>query len=438
MSQRARRARGRRPSAARGLDCVPAMSLDVTPAEAALTDPTATGPAVALPRGTLWLMAIACGASAANIYYNQPLLGDFAKSFGASAFGAGLIATAAQVGYGVGLLFFVPLGDRLERRRLVLALTGACAVLLVATALAPTLPALIACQLLVGVTAMSAQLLIPLAVDLTPPAQRGGTVGTLMSGLLLGILLARTVAGVVGDHVGWRWMFGLAAVVMLALAGALYRGLPRRAPTLALSYGQLMASLVVLLRTQPTLWVASVVSAISFGCFTGFWTVLSFLMAERFGRGATEAGLFGIVGVIGALGAPLAGRLTDRRGPTVTVAVALALTIASFALMWGWATLAGLIVGVLLMDLGVQSIQVAAQSTVIALVPDARSRVNTLYMVARFVGGAAGSAIGAAAWTGHRWPGVCAAAIASLVVASVVHLGGTAWIARRADRGARP
>lgn len=367
-------------------------------------------------------MAAACGASAANIYYNQPLLGDFARDFHASDFRAGLVATAAQVGYGVGLLFFVPLGDGVDRRRLVLILTLACAVALAGTALAPSLGALIAMQFVVGICAMAAQLLIPLAVDLTPPELRGRTIGTLMSGLLAGILLARTVGGFVGEHFGWRAMFGLASAMMIVLAALLARGLPHApAPAERIRYLALMRSLPGLLRAHPRLWDASFVSAVSFGTFIGFWTVLSFLMADR-GRGAGEAGAFGIVGLIGALGAPLAGRLSDRRGTSFTIACALVLTIASFGLMWAWATMAGLIVGVLAMDLGVQSIQVAGQSTVMSLSPAARARLNTLYMVARFAGGAIGSAVAAALWTTYRWPGVCCGAIVALSVGLIAHV----------------
>lgn len=398
------------------------MSLDITPAEAGLADPSANA-VTELPRRTIVLMAAACGVSAANIYYNQPLLGDFARAFGATQFRAGLVATAAQVGYGLGMLFLVPLGDSVDRRRLVLGLTLVCALALVGTAFAPTLGVLIVMQLLVGACAMSAQLLIPLAVDLTPAPLRGRTIGTLMAGLLAGILLARTVGGVVGDRAGWRVTFGIAALAMVALAIALARGLPRVAPPAdRLGYGALMRSLPTLLRDHPPLWAASIVSAVSFGCFIGFWTVLSFLMAERFHRGASEAGLFGIVGLIGALGAPLAGRLSDRRGTSFTIVVALLLTIASFALMGSWVTFAGLIVGVLAMDLGVQSIQVAGQSTVMALAPAARGRLNTLYMVARFTGGAAGSAIAAALWTRYRWPGVCGGAIVALSLGLIVQI----------------
>ncbi|HEX8322385.1 MAG TPA: MFS transporter [Tepidisphaeraceae bacterium] len=370
-------------------------------------------------------MAAACGTAAANIYYNQPLLGDFAKQFNVDPSRAGLVATASQVGYGIGILFFVPLGDLLERRRVVLTLAYACTLLLVCTGAASSLTMLIIAQGLVGITAMSAQLLIPLAVDLSPPHKRGHTVGVLMAGLLCGLLLARTLGGFVGDHFGWRAMFYLAAGIMFATGVVLHLTLPHRRPTLSMNYGQLMTSLIDLLRTQPTLRRASLISGASFASFTAFWTTLSFLMHDRFGRGATEAGLFGVIGLAGALAAPLAGKLSDRRGPAFTVTIAMLLSIASFVLMAGWVSIAGLIVGVLLLDLGVQSVQVAAQSEVMALVPDARSRLNTIYMVARFIGGAAGSAAGAFAYTHGGWTATCAAAIGVLVVGTIVHLAGT-------------
>lgn len=397
------------------------MSLDITPAEAELVSPNCEPAVRPIASRTLGVMAAACGASAANIYYNQPLLSDFARYFHATDGYAGLVSTAAQVGYGVGLFFFVPLGDLLERRWIVLTLVFSCALLLVGAAVAPTLALLVLFQLLVGITATSAQLLIPLGIDLTPPDRRGHTVGILMAGLLCGILMARTVGGLVGDHFGWRAMFGLAAGVMMLLGIVLHFELPHRPPSLRMSYPTLMRSMLHLLRTQPPLWIAGGVSGLSFGVFTLFWTALSFLMAEHFGRGASEAGLFGIVGLVGALAAPLAGKLSDKRGSAFTVTVALICCLAAFGVMWAWITIAGLIVGVLLMDLGVQSIQVAAQAKVMALVPDARSRMNTLYMVCRFIGGAGGSAIGTAAWTLARWPGVCAAAIGMVVTAILVH-----------------
>ncbi len=401
------------------------MSLDVTPAPTPIDDPSRPdAPPAALPRRTLWVMSAACGVTVANTYYNQPLLSDFATGFHAAPAAAAVVATAAQVGYGTGMFFLVPLGDLVERRGLILAMTWACAALLVGMATAPTLGVLIGCQLLVGAATCGSQILIPLGIDLTPPNKRGDTVGSLMAGLLVGILLARTAAGFLGDAVGWRATYALAAVAMVANGFVLRAELPHRPPTLRLPYLRLLHSMLYLVRTHPPLWSASVVSGLSFAGFTAFWTTLSFLMHDRFGYGSTAAGLFGVVGVGGALAAPLAGRLSDDRGPAFTVTLSLAASAAAFLAMWRWTTIPGLVVGVLLMDLGVQSIQVAEQSLVMALEPAARSRLNTVYMVARFMGGAGGSMLGAAAWTRGGWPGVCGVCVALVAAAVAVHLLG--------------
>jgi predicted MFS family arabinose efflux permease len=268
---------------------------------------------------------------------------------------------------------------------------------------------------------MGAQVLIPLAIDLSPVEKRGHTVGILMAGLLMGILLARTVSGFLGDLLGWRATYLMSAGVMAVMWFVLRSSLPHRAPSLKMSYPRLMHSMLDLLVTQPKLWVASAVSALTFASFSGFWTTLSFLMKVKFDRGAKEAGMFGIIGVAGALAAPIAGKLSDKRGPGFTVFIAVLISILAFALMGFWVSVTSLIIGVLLMDMGVQSVQVAEQATVMALVPDARSRMNTMYMVARFMGGAGGSAICAFMWTKYRWTGVCAANAGMLVAAMAVH-----------------
>ena len=396
------------------------MSLDVTEAEVLLASPGAAA-TDALPRATLWIMAAACGAAVSNPYYNQPLLDDFAHYFHATPARAALVSTAAQVGYGVGMFFLVPLGDLVERRKLILALVWACVVVSVGMALAPTLAVLIELQLLLGAAACMSQVLIPLGIDLTPPSQRGRTVGTLMAGLLCGILLARTAAGFLAQLRDWRTVYEFGAGLMFVTGFVLMARLPHRPPTLSMPYGRLLASMLHLLRTQPRLWTASLVSGLSFAGFTAFWATLSFLMKSHFHMGAAETGLFGIVGLAGAMGSPLAGRLSDRHGPIFTVLWSLVISAVAFIIMWKWITIAGLIIGVLLMDLGVQSIQVAEQSAVMSLVAEARSRINTLYMVARFTGGAGGSALGALAWVRFGWGGVCGMSLGLIALALVVN-----------------
>jgi predicted MFS family arabinose efflux permease len=401
-----------------GFDAISSEGVLVLPDEA---EPTGTSDR------TLWIMAIACGTFTANIYCNQPLLGDLAKYFHASDTAAGMVATAAQLGYAAGIFFFVPLGDLIERRRLVLSLSIACFVSLLCAAAAPVLWMLVVCQLIVGITTVSAQVLIPLAIDLAPTNRRGHTVGVLMTGILAGILLARTVAGFVSDALGWRSTYLIAAVVVVVMISVLAAALPHRPPTLRTSYPRLMHSMIELLRHQPQLWISAAMSGLTFATFIGFWATLSFLMADQFHRGASAAGMFGIIGIAGALAAPVAGKLADKRGPAFTVTVSVIIAILAFIIMGVWVTIPGLIIGVLLMDLGVQATAVSEQSTVMALVPEARSRLNTLYMVCRFVSGAIGSALCVAAWARYRWTGVCTVNLILLLLAMTVHLLGCRW-----------
>jgi predicted MFS family arabinose efflux permease len=368
------------------------------------------------------MMACACAATVANIYYNQPLLENFARFFRITASQAGLVATASQIGYGIGLLLFIPLGDLIERRTVILALAYTCSGLLVTTALSNSFWMLVGAQFFVGVSSVSAQLLIPLAVDLSPPAQRGRMIGALMAGVLCGILLARTISGFVAQYLGWQAMYWAAAVIMLATGAMLQAMLPRRPPALAMSYRRLMWSLWGLWRSQPKLRNASFVGAASFAAFCAFWGVLSFLLHDRFHRGAADAGLFGLVGLAGAFCAPLAGKISDRKGPIFTLTVAMMLSIAAFMQMWVWTSIAGLIVGVVVLDLGVQAVQVAAQFEVMALLPEARNRLNTIYMVSRFVGGALGTTAGTIAYAHAGWAGASLFCIVVLAAGTASHM----------------
>lgn len=368
-------------------------------------------------------MVAACTAAAANIFYNQPLLGDFASFFRVSVSEAGFVATIAQIGYGLGLLLFIPLGDKVERRTLILALTSLCVVTLAMTALAKNFWVLVVAQFFMGLVAISTQLLIPFAVDLSPPTRRGHAVGTLMTGVLCGFLLARTVGGAIGEYLGWQAVYWIAAAVTAVTAFAMYFMLPQRPQKLTLSYPRLMRSLWELIRDEAALRNASLVSGASFAAFCAFWAVLSFLMEYRFHVGSAAAGMFGFVGVGGALFAPYAGRLSDRKGPRFTLTLAMAISILAFLVMWLFVDIAGLILGVLLLDLGVQSAQIAAQSEIMALRSEARNRLNTIYMVSRYAGGALGCSVGTMAYGHYGWRGSCAACIAVLALGTLLHLG---------------
>lgn len=374
-------------------------------------------------RGLLLLLATIAGVAVANIYYNQPLLDDFRQSFPAGAAWIGAVPAATQLGYAAGMLLLAPLGDRYDRRRLILLQTaGVCIALLVA-ALAPTLGVLIGASLAIGVLATIAQQAVPFAAELAPPEARGQAVGTVMSGLLIGILLARTASGFVGQYFGWRAVFGASIVVLLGLAVVVVLKLPRSQPTSTLGYGRLLASMWHLTLELRGLREAAATGACLFGAFSLFWPVLTLLLAgEPFHLGPQVAGLFGIVGAAGAMAAPWAGRSADKRGPRAVITMSIALIALAFVVFaFSGRSIIGLVIGVIVLDIGVQAAQISNQSRIYALRPEARSRVNTVYMVAYFIGGAAGSAVGAATWHAFGWVGVCVAGLVFTALAGWIH-----------------
>jgi predicted MFS family arabinose efflux permease len=363
-----------------------------------------------IEKPTLRAMAVGCGLSVANIYYSQPLLADMGRYFGVSDRRMGLVSMLSQVGYATGMLLFVPLGDRLERRSFILVMLGAATVALLGVAAAPSFAWLAAASLAVGITTVTPQLLVPFAAHLAEPDERGHVVGTVMSGLLIGILGARTVSGVVGEYLGWRAMYGIAAAVMVALALALKGLLPRSQPeSLGVSYLGLLRSIGGLLRDEPVLRQSCLFGAMGFGAFSAFWTALAFHLATPpFGYSSGVVGLFGLVGIVGALAAPLAGRIADRRSPRQTIGAGLVCVLFAYFFLYGFGeTLWGMMAGVILLDLGVQSAHISNQSRIYAIRHEARSRMNTAYMVAYFVGGAVGSYSGAWGWSRAGWGGVC-------------------------------
>lgn len=370
------------------------------------------GAAPAFSRRLVLVFAAATGLVVANNYYAQPLLATLAHDFGASSAAAGQIVTLTQIGYAAGLLFIVPLGDLLDRRRLILVVLGATVLGLAASALAPSLAWLAALALFVGLTSVVAQILVPFAADLAPPLRRGRVVGTVMSGLLLGVLMARVFAGVVAQAAGtWRAVYALAALLMLALIVALAFELPR-VPRHdgALTYGALLRSLVALARHDGVLRLRSAYGALGFACFSVLWTTLAFLLARPpYGYGEAVIGLFGLLGVAGALCASVAGRLADRGWTLWSTGAFVLLTGLSFALLaLGGRSLLALVLGIVALDLGVQGTHITNQSVIYRASAGARSRITTVYMVTYFVGGALGSATAAALYATRGWSAVCA------------------------------
>ncbi len=362
-----------------------------------------------LSQGMVLLFAFACGASVANLYYAQPVLHSVARSFGTSSGTAGLVVTFAQIGYAAGLAFLVPLGDLFARRWLVPAVLVVAAVGLVVSASAPDIEVLAAVGLLVGGGSVAAQLLVPMAASLADDEHRGHVVGVVMSGLLLGILLARTVSGIVAELSSWRVVYASAAVLTAVMAIVLARLLPEEGERVRIGYATLLGTTVRLLVTEPVLQVRALLGALGFAAFSVFWTTMAFLLAGApYHDSDLTIGLFGLVGAGGALCANVAGRWADRGWTKTTTALFAALVAVSFLPLWyGRHDLGSLIVGILVLDVGVQGLQVTNQSIIYGLAPQARSRVNSAYMVCYFVGGAIGSAVGASIYESHRWAGVC-------------------------------
>ena len=356
------------------------------------------------------LLAAACGAAVANNYYAQPLLHTIAATFGVSEATAGLLVTAGQAGYAVGLALLVPLGDLLERRRLIARMLVLTAVAQMLAAAAPTFAVLASALALAGVTSVVAQIIVPMAASLATDNERGQVVGKVMSGLIIGILLARTISGLIASVAGWRPVYVMAAAAMLLLAAVLYRALPEVEPSERISYRALLRSVLDLVREEPVLRQRMGLGAASLGCFSILWTPIAFLLSgPPYHYGTALIGLFGLAGLAGAAAAPAAGRLADRgRGRYATLG-SIVILLGSWSLLdLGAHSLAALIAGTIALDLGVQALHISNQSDIYALRPQARSRLNTAYMVAYFLGGAVMSAAASLVYSAAGWNGICA------------------------------
>jgi predicted MFS family arabinose efflux permease len=368
-------------------------------------------------------MAAAVATIVANIYYIQPLLADIARTFGLSPSRAGSVATLMQLGTTSCMLLIVPLGDIRERRSLIASMVLILSIGLAGVALAPNFACLALAGILVGASGSAVHLILPFAASLAPPAERGRVVGTVIGALLMGILLARTASGYLGALLGWRAVFAMAAGLMVALSILLLVFLPRSPPERHMTYADLCRSMVAMVRDYPTLRESSLYGATLFGAFAAFWTSLVFLLeTPPYHYGSTAAGLFGLVGAVGAAFAPLIGRMTDRFGSRRSVGFSLVLAIASFLLLGVTGHhLLGLVAGVVLMDLGVQSGHVANQAWIYSLAPTMRSRLNSVYMTCYFIGGSLGTFLGALGWQLFGWWGVCGFALAVLSAGLAVY-----------------
>jgi predicted MFS family arabinose efflux permease len=369
------------------------------------------------------LMALGTGSIVANIYYIQPLLSLIASTFGLSATNAGIIAMLSQLGTALGILCFVPLGDTKERRSLIVRLLLAACVSLLAMATARSLWWLVVASFGIGLTAATVHVIVPYAANLAPEAQRGRIIGTVMSGLLLGILLARTVSGLLAAWFGWRLPYLVSALLMLTIAGLYRLRLPRSEPAANLTWPDLIRSTGKLIRTQPALVESSLIGASFFGAFSAFWTTLVFFLREPpYHYGSGVAGLFGLVGAVGAAAAPIVGRRADRHGVRSNITISLIIAVLAFVVLWFYGNhMVGLIIGVILLDCGVQAGHVSNQTRIYGLLPEARSRLNMVYMICYFTAGAIGSYTGTFSWQHFGWNGVCALGGLMILLGAAVH-----------------
>jgi len=393
-------------------------------------------------RWALPFLGIACAVGVASLYYNQPLLMVMGQSFSSTARAMGFVAVATQVGYAAGILFFVPLGDIAERRSLMMRMYGGVSLALIAAAFAQNLAWMIVASTFIGLMASVTHVALPMAPDLVPRERRGQAIGTVMTGLLLGILLARSFAGWVARFSnfkgalaavsGWRAVFLIAALMNAVFIPIIARAMPRMLPQQSLTYSRALHSLWGLFRNQPLLREAGVMGALTFACFSCFWTTIVFELHARYGMGPGIAGTFGVIGAAGAFIAPVAGRLSDRKGPRYVVSMAGAVVMVAYLWLWFSESLkisvplhmVGLVVGIIALDIGAQMMQIANQTRIFGLGAEARSRLNTVYMTMYFVGGALGSALASVAWSHWQWDGVCALGIGLIGLAGLRHVTG--------------
>lgn len=372
---------------------------------------------------TLWIMTIATGLVVANIYYNQPLLEDIARTFHVTRTKASQVSMLTQLGYAVGMFFLVPMADMVKRKRLMLIIFVFIVLSLVFTALAPGINIMIGASFILGAASIIPQLLIPMAAHLAKPSERGKKIGLIMSGLLIGILLSRTFSGFIGEYWGWHAVFFIAAGIMVLIWLLIWIFLPEVEPDYKGNYKQLMVSMIDLFKHEPTLRLAALRGALCFACFSAFWTTIVFLLKQNFDMGASVAGEFGLVGAFGAIAAGLMGRLSDKMDAYKLSAFTLFLILVSFVVfIFSGHSIAGLIVGVILLDMGVQATHISNQSIIFALKAEARNRINTIYMVSYFIGGSAGTLVASMIWKNYQWDGVCSIGIALSVIALIVHV----------------
>jgi len=362
-----------------------------------------------LKRADILLMAFCTGLIVANIYYCQPLVILVAKDFNLTESYAGRITYLTQIGYALGLFLLVPLGDMFERKKQILVITGFAIIALLVAALSKTFFLLEIASVLIGVCSIVPQLILPLAANLSSDENRGANIGMIMSGLLVGILASRAVSGSIGFWLGWRAMYYIAAGICALLIALMAKRFPQSYPGFKGTYKELMTSMFSYIKTQPVLRETSIINFLAFAIISAFWTTMVLFLANPpFSFQTLQIGLFGIAGAAGALAAPLVGKLSDGNNPRKNLMIGFILQIVSVALFYFTGShLYLFVIGIVLIDIGQQAIHVTNQTRIYTLVPEARNRLNTIFMSVSFIGASCGSALGLFLWDKGGWNLFC-------------------------------
>jgi predicted MFS family arabinose efflux permease len=378
-------------------------------------------PGAGLSPSLKYLTTIGCGVVVANLYYCQPLLGALSRAFHASEESASVINICSQLGYGIGLFFIVPLGDMVERRRMLCWMHLLAALSLLGAALSPTISWMFFFSICIGVTSTACQIFIPLAAHLASDEERGKVLGTIMGGLLTGILLSRTLSGFVAQYLGWRSIYFISTAFMLVMTALVWKHIPGERPAFQGNYRQLMRSLLQLFREQPVIRESAWIGACLFGAISAFWATMAFYLEKPpFGYSLSLIGLFGIIGAGGALISPYVGKVTDTHGPFKPMRWGVIMMLIGYLVLYkGEYSIFLVIAGIILIDMGMQSTHIPNLSRNYALLPEARTRLNTLYMTSFFIGGTLGSSIGSIAWNIGEWNGVCTAGLVMAVLGGI-------------------